>query len=220
MDDRQFRETARNIRSDDFLTARAADFAGIPAAAAMIVELTAKAAKVAQEYQNQLSKGGDARQDYSIYKDAIEDLEDEMKEIRDIAVSMAKKIPGLEEKFRIPRGGNAALIASGYVFADDAEAIKQSFEDYGMDKNFITRLRTKADFAAAAKAKAEASTGGRVGATSTLEQDVDDASDLVESLNPIVKKIYRNNPANLAAWKFASRVERHTPVPRVPKPPQ
>ena len=56
-------------------------------------------------------------------------------------------------------------------------------------------------------------------ATSTLEQDIDAASDTVESIAPIVKRVYRSNPTKLAAWLYASHVERHTPKPRVSKPP-
>jgi len=33
-----------------------------------------------------------------------------------------------------------------------------------------------------------------------------------------VPNIYKNNPAKLAAWATASHVEKHTPVPRPPKP--
>lgn len=218
MDDRDFRETARNVRSKDFLAARAADFSSIPAATQMIADLTAAVAKVEQEYQRQLATGGDARQAYAVYKDALQDLLAEMYEIRDFADSMSRVIPGLEKKFRVPRGGKAEKIAAAYVFADDAELIKQTFLDYGMDKNFIENLRMKADHTTEAKAAAEAATGGRVGSTSALGQDVDDASDIVEAIDPIVRRVYRSDPANLAAWIHASHVERHTPAPQPPKP--
>jgi len=37
-------------------------------------------------------------------------------------------------------------------------------------------------------------------------------------LKTIVPNIYKNNPAKLAEWATASHVEKHTPVPRPPKP--
>jgi hypothetical protein len=37
-------------------------------------------------------------------------------------------------------------------------------------------------------------------------------------LNTVVKNTYKNNPAKLAEWATASHVEKHTPVPRPPKP--
>lgn len=217
MDDRQFRETARNIRAKDFLTENAADFAGNAVATAKIAALTARTAKVEQEFENQLEQGGEVRADYAVYKDALEALLDEMREIRDFAHSMARDMTGLEEKFRLPRNrGNAAIIAAAYVFAKDAEEVEQTFLDYGMDADFIARLREKADAARDAKAAAEASTGGRVGATGTLKQDVDAASETVETIDPIVKRVYRDNPTKRAAWIYASHVERHTPKPRTP----
>jgi len=41
----------------------------------------------------------------------------------------------------------------------------------------------------------------------------------LEQIGPIVRRVYRNDPAKLAAWNFASHVERHAPVPRTPQPP-
>ncbi|MGI8787452.1 MAG: hypothetical protein ACR2HG_06815 [Pyrinomonadaceae bacterium] len=125
---------------------------------------------------------------------------------------------GVEKKFRLPRsGGKGAVVAAAYVFADDAETYQQTFLDYGMDATFIADLRAKADAAKQALAAAETSTGNRVGATDTLEQEVSDANKIVESLDPIVRRVYRANPTKLAAWIYASHIERHTPKPREPK---
>lgn len=220
MDGRQRRETERNIRSNDFLTENTADFATIPMAMTLITELTARIAKVQQAFEEQLAGDGSIRQDYDVVKDTFQDLLDDMRDIAGFARSIGRAVPGLEELFRIPPGsGKRKLIAEAAVFADNAEAHKQSFLDYGMDKNFITDLRAKAAALETALNEAATSTGERVGATDTLEVDVKAASVAVESIDPIVKMVYRNNPAKLAAWKFASHVERHTPKPQTPKSP-
>ena len=223
MDSRQRRENERNVRASVFLTDNAIDFAGNAVATAKITDLRQKVAKTEQEFQKQLAGNSTVRQDYSIYKDNYDALLDEMRGIRDFADSMANDIPGLEKKFRIPKvGGKTAVIAAAYVCADDAEEYKQQFLDYGMDAGFITDLRAKADAARQSFSAAQTSTGERVGATDTLEIEIRDANRVVESIDPIVRRVYRADPTKLAAWIYASHVERHTPVPRVPnvkKPP-
>ena len=218
MDSRQRRESERNTRADIFLTENAADFAGNAVATAKIADLQQKVAKTEQEFQNQLAGDGTIRQDYTLYRDKYDAMLAEMRDIRDFAASMAQDIPGLEKKFRLPRaGGKTAMIAAAYVFADDAVEYEQQFLDYGMDAGFINDLRAKADAAKEAIDAAEASTGNRVGATDTLEVEIRDANKIVETIDPIVRRVYRANPTKLAAWDYAAHVERHTPVPRVAK---
>jgi uncharacterized coiled-coil DUF342 family protein len=219
MDDRQRRENDRNIRSNDFLTANLADFAANQVAQAKISRLAEKVTKTQQEHQNQIAGEGDIRQDYSIVRDAYDELLDEMRDVRDFANSMAVENPGLENKFRLPRqGGKRGLINAARVFADDALEYKQAFIDYGMEASFIDDLRAKADALEEALAEADASIGDRAGATDTLEQEIKEANKIIEVLDPLVRRIYRTNPAKLTAWIYASHVERHTPKPRPAKP--
>lgn len=212
MNAKQRRETDRNIRAEAFLNENAADFAGNAVATAKIAQLTAQNAKVEQEFQNQMSGNVNVRQDYNDADSAFETLLDEMREVRGFADSMAKEIPGLDKKFRIPAGNNKrAVIAAARVNANDAEQYKQMFIDYGLPATFIADLRAKADAAEQALNTAESSTGTRVGATDMLAQDVKTANSIVESIDPTVNRVYRDNPTMLAAWTFASHVERHTP---------
>jgi hypothetical protein len=220
MDNRQQRETERNVRSDVFLTENTADFAANAVATAKIAALTTQSAKVEATRQKQMAGDGAIRQDYDVYKDAFDVLLDEMRSVRDFANSIGREVPGLEKKFRLPRGGGkGAIITAANVFADDAAEHKQMFLDYGMDKEFIEHLREKAAAAQDALNKATGTTGEKVGATDALEADVQAASDTVESIDPIVQRVYRDNPTKLAAWTYASHLERHTPKPRLPIPP-
>lgn len=220
MDNRQQRETERNVRSGIFLTENAAYFSKNTVATAKIAALTAQNAKIETTYQKQMAGDGTIKQDYDVYRDVFDALLDEMRSVRDFANSMGREVPGLEKKFRLPRsGGKSAMVAAGYVFADDAVEHEQMFLAYGMDAGFIKNLRDKADAARAALNKVEAMTGERVGATGTLEADVKAATDTVESIDPIVKRVYRADPTKLAAWIYASHLERHTPTPTPKKSP-
>ncbi len=207
------------MRVEVLLTANAADFTGSKVATAKIAELTATNAAATQERQNQIGGAGDVRQDYKVYADAFDAMIADMETVRDFAIPISRKIAGLEDKFRIPRtGGKSAKVAAAYVFVADGETIKQSFIDSGLDKNFFADLKAKADAAQQGLNEAQTSTGKKVGATSALETNVKTSSQTVEELRPLVNYIYRDNPAKLAEWNHAAKVESHTPTPKAKKP--
>ncbi len=219
MRERLTREDARNVRVEVLLTANAADFARNVTATAKIADLQATNAATQQERQNQIGGTNDIRQDYGIYADDFDAMVADMETIRDFAIPLSRVVAGLEDKFRIPRtGGKGAKIAAAYVFVKDGETVGQSFFDGGLDKDFFTNLKTKADAAQQGLNAAQTSTGKRSGATSALETNVKTASRTVEDMRPIVNYIYRDNPAKLAEWMHAAKVESHTPTP-TPKPP-
>ncbi len=221
MEGRQQRENERNVRSEQFLQENASDFTNNQVATAKIADLKVKNARVAETAQKQMAGDTSVSQDYLNYHDVFDDLLDEMRSVRDFAESISRDVAGLEKKFRLPRsGGKPAILTAAEVFARDAEEYKQTFLDYGMDADFIEHLRDKAAAAQTALNRVETSTGERVGATGTLEIEVKAASDIVLSLDPIVRRIYRDDPIKLAAWDYASRLERHTPVPRQSKKPK
>jgi hypothetical protein len=219
MDDRQHRENERNIRSKDFLTDNLVDFEGNEVAKTKIGVLREKVNSTQQEYQKQITAATDRRQDISISSDAADELLDAMRDLRNFANSIAHDNPGVENKFRLPRnGGKRGLVTTARVFADDALDYKQAFIDYGLDADFITDLQAKADALEEALAEADASAADQVGATDALELKITEANNLIQILDPIVRRTYRTNPTKLAAWIYASHVERHTPKPRSSKP--
>lgn len=213
------REDARNVRVETFITTNAADFAGNAVMEAQIPALAAANQAVAVEEENQLGGDAEMREGYDIYDDAFDEMIEDMETLRDFTVSLAQTIPGLENKFRIPRaGGKPAKITAAYVFADDANEIRTPLAAMGLPADFIANLRAKADRAQQSLNNAEAATGRRVGATGALAAKVKTANDIVEAITPIGRFVYRKNPAKLTEWNHIIKVERHTPVPRQPKP--
>lgn len=215
MNDRQKRESERNIRANDFLQENKADFAANQIATTKIAGLAQRVAKTQTEYQNQIAGDGSIRQDYTEVDDAYQAMRDEMEDVRNFARLMAESEPGIENKFRIP-AGNVKLrdLAAARVFADEAAKIEQKFVGLGLDEDFIEQLRDKADALEESLADVEASTGERVGATDSLAVEIKETNKIIDFLDPIVRRIYRPNPAKLSAWDYASHIERHTPKPR------
>lgn len=215
MNDEQRRENERNIRSDDFLTENSSDFTGILMAVTLIQELTTRTANGRQAFENQLAGDSDVRRDYDVVRSTYRALLADMREIAGLARSIGRQVVGFEELFQVPPGsGKRRLVAEAAVFADNGQAQRQLFLDAGMEADFVADLQAKAAALETALNEAAASTGERVGATDTLGADISAASDAVEMLDPIVRRVYRNDRAKLAAWVFASHVERHTPKPR------
>ncbi|MGI8466986.1 MAG: hypothetical protein ACR2N3_00860 [Pyrinomonadaceae bacterium] len=218
MNDRQRRENERNIRSNNFLDENSTDFVDNAVAKLKIAALNQQVAQTQTELQKQISGDSDVTRHYTIVEDAFDALVDEMRGIRDFARSMEGDIRGLEEKFRLPTGGSKRkYIAAARVSVEDAGEFKEQFIDYGMGEDFIDELRAKADALEQALDDAAASTGEHIGATDTLEQIITEANGLVESLDPIVRRIYRADPTKRAAWIYVSHVERHTSKPRPAK---
>jgi hypothetical protein len=126
---------------------------------------------------------------------------------------------GLDGKFHMPRsGGDQALLNSARAFAADAPAFSAPFIGLGLAADFIAHLNADiADFETAITAKGTG-TGAQVSATGGLEDTAQKAAVALHVLNTVVTNANKNNPAKLAEWATASHVEKHTPVPRPPKP--
>jgi hypothetical protein len=126
---------------------------------------------------------------------------------------------GLDGKFHMPRSaGDQALLNSARAFAADSAAFSSQFISLGLPADFIAHLNADiADFEAAIVTKGTG-IGAQSGATGGLEDTAHKAAVALHVLNTIVKNTYKNNPSRLAEWATASHVEKHTPVPRPPKP--
>lgn len=187
----------------------------------MIDELTERVAKVQQEFEKQLTAGGDVRQNYDIVLDNYDALEIEMQNVRDFAKTISRRNPGFDELFRLPDSSSRrGLIAAARVFTANAGKNKQKFLDFNIEEDFIDDLTNAADALESALNDAAESKGKRVGATDTLGIEIEAASHIVEDVKPFVRRAYRSNPSKLAQWNFVRKVERHTPVPRQPKEPK
>ncbi|CAN5391691.1 hypothetical protein BH10ACI1_BH10ACI1_32110 [soil metagenome] len=220
MASRMTRENERNIRSSDFLQESRLDFDRNDFFAAQSVLLKTNLEATGDLREEQISRDGGARQQYDIAAEANAVLEEVMRDVADLAPTLEGEIEGIEEKFRMPRsGGKRGRIARARAFAADALPHEAIFIQRGMEANFIELLNTRADRLEQALAAAVSETAHRVGSTSTIIQTHQSSNKIITALDPIVRKRYRQNPAKLAAWKFASHVERDEKPKPKPIPP-
>jgi hypothetical protein len=218
MDKRQQAETERMNKVAVYLTSRLPDFDSNKVAKVKMPLIIQRVANISTQREAQLSGGGNAMQKSAIAKNQFQELLDEMKDIVAFATAMATDIEGLENKFRMPRSRSRRnVIAAAKVFSVDAQAFKSDFVNYGLPTTFIEDLLAKADSLEQTLAEQSSATETRVGAGSELDNDLKEISALIRQIDPIIKMVYRNDPANLAAWTFANHIQRFGKSK--PKPP-
>jgi hypothetical protein len=209
MKDKERRINETGIRVSDFFASRQAAFAHNAVASAKITSLGQKLANLTHRHKAKIAGGGTSKQKTSMSDTHFDELKDVMRDIVNFATSMARDINGLENKFRMPRSsGKRNLIAAARVFAVDAQTFQTDFKNYGMPGGFIENLTAKANDLEQTISDSNLAKETRVGATGELGSQSKDIVDLVRQLDPIVRMVYRNDAANLAAWTFAGHIQR------------
>jgi hypothetical protein len=140
---------------------------------------------------------------------ALDALREEMEAINRTARAMAITMPGLDDKFRLPLNqGTQAWIASARAFAQDVVPFKAEFIRRGLPSSFVEDLNANiAAFEDALNHRAQKA-GERVAARAALDEAIERGLNAVRELDAIVKNIFRDDPATLAAWTSASHTER------------
>lgn len=206
------------LKVRDFFAAHAGDFPDGTPAMTIFTPLLAIIEQLAQIGGEQLSTRGTYAQAIQIKGEARDLLYNMLRDISDLAETLAYEISGLEEKFRMPRNkSDQNLIAAGRAFAADAPAFKTQFVALGMDSSFIGDLITATDAFEQSLAPANTAAQDKTGKTAAAAPLVNDGVIIVRRLTPIVRKKYRQNAANRAAWESARHVERTIP-PEKPAP--
>jgi hypothetical protein len=214
-------ETCRRV--EDFRKARAADFS----AASLATELFGTLSRGIETLEGlaaaQASGGGAAREGTATRGDAREELRSRMKAWSATAHAIAIDNPGLEHKFRVPRGENdEILIAAARAFATDAVPLTAQFMAHEMPSTFIDDMNASILKLNTSMTNQSSAVGDRVGARAAIEAKLDECMDVLRKLDPIMRNKYADDPATLAEWTSGSHVERaakrKAPAPAKPHP--
>lgn len=160
----------------------------------------------------QQSKGQSSARESSASKSSARDeLLRRLDAISRTARVIAYATPGLENKFRMPRGiGDQALLTLSRSFASDAEPLKDEFTKRGMAANFIQELNELAeDFDGTIDQKVQ-HRGKHVAATAAIDEMVERGVRIVRELDALVRNLLGEDASALAAWASASHVEKST----------
>ena len=197
------------LKVRDFFAAHAADFPAGSVGAVIFAPLLPIIEQLAQIAGEQLSTRGTYAQAIEVKGTARDRLYLLLRDIADLAVTLAYDIDGLEAKFRMPyKRSDQNLIAAGRAFAADAAAFEDEFIGYGMAATFIADLTAATDEFEQSLAPANTAAQNKSGKTAAAAPLVNDGMVIVRRLTPIVRKKYRNDAASRAAWETARHVER------------
>jgi hypothetical protein len=127
------------------------------------------------------------------------------------ARQIAKVIPNVNERFRLPpRGKDLVLLDAGRFFHANAEPLAGEFAERELGAAFFAKLeRDVAEFEHAiseTRRRREA----RAAATAAIEATLAEAMDAARELDTILKNKFAEDPASLKAWQRAARVRSPT----------
>ena len=157
-----------------------------------------------------VTRRSDARQGTGQRKEARDQLYIQLRAIRDTARAIGVDHAEVRDKFSL-RGGrpnDQDLLATARSFHTEATPIKALFIEYGMAADFLETLNANITKLEQAEAQQNTGTGGSSAARTSISTLLKRAEQEMDKLDPIVRNKYANDPATIAAWKQAIRLER------------
>ena len=157
----------------------------------------------------QSSSAGSARLGSANRAAAREELREDLQAIARTARAMSLDVPGLEDKFRLPRSGSdQALLTTARVFAADAVPLKAEFVRHEMPANFIEDLNASISQMEEAIRDQNASKRARKAAVAAIDEAMDRGIEAVRRLDPVVRNKFGARPNVLAEWESARHTQR------------
>lgn len=139
-----------------------------------------------------------------------EALQASLTAISGTADTIALDHPEVRDAFRRPRGklSDQTLLGTARSFAAAALPLKARFIEYDMPADFLEQLDAHIDSFEEAMSGQTSSAGARVAANAALEDALKRGEQELEKLETAVRNKFRDDPARLAAWESARRLER------------
>jgi hypothetical protein len=193
----------------DFSDQYVADFPPTSLGGQKFAQLKVHRAEIKRLGAEQSEGSGGAKSSSKAKRVARKAMTSLMQSYSDTARVMEPAHPGISAIFRVPRNvSDEVLINAARAFVTAATPLKNEFIQHEMPATFIEDLADAIEKFEEATGSKNLNTSKRVSATAALSSELEQAMQLKRELDPIVRNKYRNNPAKLAAWESASRVER------------
>jgi hypothetical protein len=138
-------------------------------------------------------------------------LIEEMQAINLTAKAIALGEPGVDDKFRLPRGASdQVLLATARAFAQDAAPLSEEFIKREMPATFLDELSAAINEFSQTISERNQSTASQVSATAAIDEAMEKGLNAAQELNAVVKNRLRDDRAALAEWTSARHVERRS----------
>ena len=209
MNDHEKRTYQMFVRVKNFGISNIGDFAPTSVGGKLIALVEGITNEIEAHTSSQVSGIGTARQGTKTRAQARADLRDNLEGINRTARAMADIVPGLDNKFRLPRNMNdQQLLATARSFVVDVVPFSAHFIAHELSDDFTGDLDS--DIAALENAidTQSSGVGDHVAARAALDDAIGRGVDAVRKLGAIVKNKYGDQPAKLAEWTSVSHTER------------
>lgn len=209
MNDKEIRNHQKFVRVRDFGSAHATDFTPNSLGSQTFAAIAAVVAEIDGHSAHEASARGGARQGTETRAQARAALRDRLEAISRTARVLTDDVPGINEKFRVPRNASdQELMNAGRAFLADATPLKAQFVAHEMPDDFLEDLQADIEAMQAAINSQSSGVGSRVAANAAVDDAMDRGNDLCRTADVIVRNKYANNRAVLAEWTSASHTER------------
>lgn len=209
MRDSEIRQSEAIVRVRDFGVESASDFPASSLGGQKFAAINALVGEIDELGAQQSEGHGSARASTEAKRVAREKVRSLMRAISDTAEAMEPSHPGISNTFRMPKSnGDEALINAARAFVSSATPRQSEFLQFELPATFIEDLTSAVEEFEETSSSRNLNTRKRVSATAAIRDTLERGMQLRRELDPIVRNKYRNNPAKLAAWESASRVER------------
>jgi len=209
MNDNENRRYQMFLRVARFGSAHGADFAANSIGKQLFTNLSTIITELQGHGALEFSGVGAARQGTVTRRQARSALRDELEAINRTARAMADDVPGLDDKFRVPRNNNdLQLLNAARAFATDALPLKAQFIALELSSDFLEDLNGGIEAMQAAISDQSGGLTTRVNSAAAIDDAVGRGIEVVRKLGAIIKNKYGANPAVLAEWTSVSHTER------------
>jgi hypothetical protein len=209
MNDEDTRRLDAFLRAEEFARLQAARIPAGSFAGELFASLSHIIANLQAAADRQSSNMRAAKQGTTSKASLRDEIILALRAIARTARSMAHSTPGIEDRFRFsPNATEQALLSAARTFAADATPLKAEFIRRGLPATFLEDLNADIDAYEAALSRQTQGTEEHVAATAAVDDLIDEGIKVMSELNAVIRNLFADDPATLAQWLSASRVER------------
>jgi hypothetical protein len=208
MKDSEIRQLDRSRRVRQFADALVPPLTHGSRAAELIAIVGDSSAQCTEQAARQDAAALDRQESTEQKEAAIKTLLRQMKPVSQTARAMDKQSPGIADQFRMPPDADEKILNRARAYISAATLIPEQFTSRGLPANFLEEMQAAIDAVMAADARQSAALAAQVAATASLADALKREREAMRELDPIMRNLLRDDPAQLAAWESASRIER------------
>lgn len=210
MNDSHRRRLERLIRSEAEASPNASDFSEGSKGALALAELRVAIVEVQTQAVSRETSVSAFKQATIGRKDAREVVRASMRIISDTTRTIGLDHPEVKGSF-VFKGisvSDRTLLATARSFATGAQSFKAFFGEYDLHADFFDNFDVQINDLDKQLGKQTTGKGERISANASLEAALRKGETALERLDTATRNKYRGNPAKLAAWESARRLER------------